>query len=414
MKFQVSTLLAALSKVSPIVNKNSPTPILGDVLIKVKDGLAILTGTSLRTEVSVACPVDDAVDGEALCVSVARLLLVLRTIDGEAVTIKPLAPAKRDAGSHVYQLSCGKAKFRLVGRPPEDFALMEKNANTIAVSVNEGEFRKAVTEVAYAMASHDVRAYLNGILIEATATEVRVVASDGHRIAKAVVPVNAPLSTNDDLPAGTFSRIVDQEVVRGLLLRALDPKGGEMRIRVSPTLIEFESASLRFTSLLLEGRYPAYERVIPAQTEININVNRVDLLTMVTRADILMGGGKDAVRVQLQFKDGALEVSAQNETGENYVEEMDIDYVGPDARTTYNVNYLIDALSNRSEETLSFGIDSAHPGQVSRALLTSDASAGFAAVVMAMRDAPAPAPVQAPAPDAAVSAAQDEEEAVAA
>lgn len=386
MKFNVSELLAALSKIAPIVNKNSPIPILGDVKISIGKDLATLTGTNLTTEVSAVCPVEKAEPGDAACVSISKLMMALRTVQGGEITIKKASASGRGAQGHVYQLTSGNTKFLLTGRPPEDFAGIAPIAPTVAVSVNEGEFRQTIADVAYAMAQHDVRSYLNGVLIEASDTAVTVVASNGHRISKSVVGLKATLSTNDTLPMGSFGVILSQEVVRGLLLRALDPNGGEMRIRVSPTLVEFETASLRFTSVLLEGRYPAYQRVIPTTTGITLQVHRDSLLTMATRADILLSDAKDGVRVQLKLQRNTLIMSAKTPQGESYVESLDIEYDGPNFAATYNVNYLIDALRNRDDDVLTLGLDATDAHRDTRALFKSASKDGFAAVIMSMRD----------------------------
>ncbi|NCX94044.1 MAG: DNA polymerase III subunit beta, partial [Gammaproteobacteria bacterium] len=223
----------------------------------------------------------------------------------------------------------------------------------------------------FAMAQQDVRYFLNGMLFEVSAEMFRVVATDGHRLAMSTLERHFNF-------ASVRQVIVPRKAILELL-RLLGDSSDSVNIRFGTNHIRFEMKDYTFTSKLLEGRYPDYNRVIPAQGKNLMQANRDLFRNALARAAILSNEQYRGVR--LQFKSGSLHLMANNPEHEEAQDEIDVHYQGRDLEIGFNVSYLLDVLGVNGGEEIRMSLEDAH----SSALIRAAHDDGCLYVVMPMK-----------------------------
>jgi DNA polymerase-3 subunit beta len=224
--------------------------------------------------------------------------------------------------------------------------------------------------VQYAMAQQDIRYYLNGLLLVAKGNELRMVATDGHRLAYAA-------ETLPDTPAPIEVILPRKTVLE--LSRQLADNDEPLEITLTPTQARFSFGSIELVSKLIDGKFPDYERVIPQHHSKLIKLSRDTLLHSLLRAAILTNEKFRGVRLVLS--PGSLKIISSNAEQEEAQEEIEIDYNGDGLDVGFNVTYLLDVLNNVSNETIELHLADAN----SSALFVLPGNDTFKYVVMPMR-----------------------------
>jgi DNA polymerase-3 subunit beta len=224
--------------------------------------------------------------------------------------------------------------------------------------------------VQYAMAQQDIRYYLNGLLLVAKGKELRMVATDGHRLAYAAEQLaDAPTPIEVILPRKTVLELSRQ------LADSEDP----LEITLTPTQARFSFGGIELVSKLIDGKFPDYERVIPQHHSKLIKLSRNTLLHSLLRAAILTNEKFRGVRLVLG--EGSLKIISSNAEQEEAQEEIEIEYGGEALDVGFNVTYLLDVLNNVSNETIELHLADAN----SSALFVLPGNETFKYVVMPMR-----------------------------
>ena len=221
---------------------------------------------------------------------------------------------------------------------------------------------------------HDIRYYLNGILFVAEGRSLTLVATDGHRLALAQAMLDHDIPKQEViLPRKTVLEL--QRLLRD------DKEGDEGRIemRFAGNQAKFTFGGMEFVTKLVEGKFPDYNRVIPKHHKNVVTLGRAPLLASLQRAAILTSEKFKGVRVNLE--PGALRIASSNAEQEEAKEELEIDYAGEPLEIGFNVTYLIDVLSNMSQDMVTVELQDTN----SSALITMPEHAGFKYVVMPMR-----------------------------
>jgi DNA polymerase-3 subunit beta len=222
------------------------------------------------------------------------------------------------------------------------------------------------------MAVQDVRYYLNGLLLLADGSELRAVATDGHRLAYASMTIGENIS----LPKQEL--ILPRKTVLELN-RLLADNEDPVQIEMTSNQIRFQFGSITLVSKLIDGKFPDYERVVPSSLKNFVSLNRSELLKSLIRAAILTNEKFRGVRLILT--PGSLKIVAANAEHEEAQEEIEIDYSGDAIDVGFNVGYLLDILNNSPSELVEWGFNDAN----SSALLTLPGNENFKYVVMPMR-----------------------------
>jgi len=268
-------------------------------------------------------------------------------------------------------VKAGKSRFTLQTLPAEDFPRLARPGGEAArFSLPQKALRRMLGLVQYAMAQQDIRYYLNGLLFLVEDKELRLVATDGHRLAYAAMTLPASLPR--------VEVIVPRKTVLELS-KLLADSDDEVRIELSGTQAAFSFGSIELVSKLVDGKFPDYTRVIPTQHKNRVRLDRELLRQSLQRAAILSNEKFRGVRWVLT--DGSLKIVSSNAEQEEAQEELEVQYGGDALDIGFNVNYLLDVLNNvpGSEVECHFG-DAA-----SSALLQFPAEPEFKYVVMPMR-----------------------------
>jgi DNA polymerase-3 subunit beta len=366
VKTKRELLLVPLQSVSGIVEKRHTLPILSNVLLEKKGNKLTFLATDIEIQITTSAEVAGEDSEGAMTVGARKLQDILRSLPDES-EISLGIEEKR------LQIKAGKSRFNLQTLPAEDFprmAIAETEPQKIEVS--QKQFRYLLAQTQFAMALQDVRYYLNGLLLLVDGGELRAVATDGHRLAYACMT----LGENVSLPKQEL--ILPRKTVLELN-RLLADSEDPVHIEMTSNQIRFQFGNIVLVSKLIDGKFPDYERVIPASLKNFVTLNRVTLLQSLNRAAILTNEKFRGVRLILTS--GSLKIVAANAEHEEAQEEIEIDYSGDTIDVGFNVGYLLDVLNNASSETIDWGFNDAN----SSALLTLPGNEGFKYVVMPMR-----------------------------
>jgi DNA polymerase-3 subunit beta len=358
------TLLAPLQSVSGIVERRHTLPILSNVLLEKKGDRLTLLATDIEIQITTTTEIAGGEDNGALTVGARKLQEILRSLpDGSEVSL--ILEDKR------LQVRSGKSRFSLQTLPADDFPRMTlAEGDTRQFSISQRAFRQLLGKTQFGMAAQDVRYYLNGLLLLVEGTELRAVATDGHRLAFASVAIEAELPRQEMiLPRKTVLE----------LNRLLVDSDDLLHVTLAPNQVRFSFGSVVLVSKLIDGKFPDYERVVPASLRNHMTVGRQLLTQALNRAAILTNEKFRGVRVVLG--DDMLKLIAANAEQEEAQEEIEVAYQGDPIDVGFNVGYLLDVLNNVQNEEIQWSFNDAN----SSALITLPGNERFKYVVMPMR-----------------------------
>jgi DNA polymerase III subunit beta len=364
VKAKRDEILGPLSAVSGIIERRHTLPILSNVLIDRSASSVSFLATDIEIQITARSSLAASGEAKAVTVGARKLVDILRALpDGAEVTLQQ--QDKR------LLLKAGKSRFTLQTMPAEDFPRLAKPAGEVArFALPQKALRRLLGLVQYAMAQQDIRYYLNGLLMVVEDKQLKLVATDGHRLAFASLALAA------DLPRQEV--IVPRKTVLELS-KLLADSDDEVKIEISPTQAAFSFGTIELVSKLVDGKFPDYTRVIPTTHKNRLNIEREALRQALLRAAILSNEKFRGVRWVLG--DGSLKIVSSNAEQEEAHEEIEVKYSGDSLDIGFNVNYLLDVLNNVSgtEIECAFGDSS------SSALISYSSEKDFKYVVMPMR-----------------------------
>ena len=364
LKAAQEKFLAALQVVAGIVERRHTLPILANVLIRKTGGSIEFTTSDLEIQVRTVAELGGDAANFATTVGARKLIDILRSMPVDQTVTLSATQSK-------LTLAGGKSRFTLQTMPADDFPLVQESADFGPVfSVPQKALRGLVAQVHFAMAVHDIRYYLNGILFVAEGKSLTLVATDGHRLALAQATLEADIPKQEViLPRKTVLE----------LQRLLKDDETPIEMRFAPNQAKFTFGGMEFVTKLVEGKFPDYNRVIPKNHKNKVTLGRGPLLQSLQRAAILTSEKFKGVRVNIE--PGLLRIASSNAEQEEAMEELEIDYGGDAIEIGFNVTYLIDALTNMGQEMVTVELQDTN----SSALITVPDQVGFKYVVMPMR-----------------------------
>jgi DNA polymerase III subunit beta len=364
VKAKRDEILDPLSAVSGIIERRHTLPILSNVLIdRSADALSFLA-TDIEIQIQARSAASLPGEAHAVTVGARKLVDILRALpEGAEVTLQQ--QDKR------LLVKAGKSRFTLQTLPAEDFPRLAKPAGEAArFTLSQKALRRVLGLVQYAMAQQDIRYYLNGLLVVVEDKQLKLVATDGHRLAYASLPLAA------DLPRQEV--IVPRKTVLELG-KLLADNDDEVKIELAATQAAFSFGAVELVSKLVDGKFPDYTRVIPTTHKNKLQIEREPLRQALMRAAILSNEKFRGVRWVLG--DGSLKIVSSNAEQEEAHEELEVKYSGDALDIGFNVNYLLDVLNNVSGSA----VDCAFGDSSSSALLSYATEKDFKYVVMPMR-----------------------------
>jgi len=364
VKAKRDELLGPLSAVSGIIERRHTLPILSNVLIEHGVGALTFLATDIEIQITSRTALESSGDARSVTVGARKLVDILRALP-ESAEVTLQQQDKR------LQVKAGKSRFVLQTLPAEDFPRLAKPVGEVArFSLQQKELRRLLGLVQYSMAQQDIRYYLNGLLMVVEDKALKLVATDGHRLAFASMALESKLPRQEV--------IVPRKTVLELA-KLLSDSDAQVRIELSSAQASFAFGAVDLVSKLIDGKFPDYTRVIPVGHKNQLLIGRDILRQALMRAAILSNEKFRGVRWVLT--DGSLKIVSSNTEQEEAEETLEVAYKGDALDIGFNVNYLLDVLNNvvGSEVECRFG-DAA-----SSALISFASEADFKYVVMPMR-----------------------------
>jgi DNA polymerase-3 subunit beta len=366
MKFSATReqILGPLQAVIGVVERKQTMPVLANVLLAAKGNRLSVTGTDLEVELVAAGEVNVAQPGE-ITVPGRKLLEIAKSLPAESTVTVTVDGDK-------VKISAGRSRFTLSSLAATEFPVVESINPTLTLTLPQAELGRLIAKTHFSMAQQDVRYYLNGTLLETDGKTLRTVATDGHRLAIAETQLSAEAKG-----AQTQQVIVPRKGV--LELQRILGGSGEVEIAIGSNHIRLQIGDIRFTSKLIDGKFPEYGRVIPANPGKIIVVDRESMRAALQRTAILSNEKYRGVRVSLAKN--SVKLQAHNPEQEEAQDEVEIDYPGEELEIGFNVTYLLDALSAVDTETVEIGLTDAN----SSCLIRAPGTTASRYVVMPMR-----------------------------
>jgi DNA polymerase-3 subunit beta len=320
-------ILGPLQNVIGAVERRQTLPILGNILLRATDGVLTITATDL--EIEMVAQVNSEEMGSFQTTLPARKLLdICKALPDDS-------QIQFSIEEHKVTLTSGRSRFTLASLPANEFPGLDDIDPQQTFSVPQGKLKQLFDNTAFAMAQQDVRYYLNGILMELSNDNIKLVATDGHRLALSEYQTDISVSSDKQI-------IIPRKGVLELS-RLLENSDSAAQITLSQNHIRIKTDSLTFTSKLIDGKFPEYKRVIPVDGNRIIEVNREALKQTLNRIAILSNEKYRGIRLILGTNN--LSIQANNPDQEEAEEELTVDYDDADMEIGFNVTYLIDVLN---------------------------------------------------------------------
>ncbi|MGB8694184.1 MAG: DNA polymerase III subunit beta [Steroidobacteraceae bacterium] len=320
------SLLGPLQSVIGVVERRQTMPVLANVLLVARGDKLNVTGTDLEVELVAAGSVNVQQPGD-VTVPGRKLLEIMRTLPEKAM-VSLVREAER------VVVKAGRSRFTLSTLPASEFPVIEEINSKQVIRVGREQFRRLIEKTHFAMAQQDVRYYLNGTLLETSGTTLRAVATDGHRLSMAETQLAEAASTTQQVIVPRKGILELQRILSG---------EGELELSIGSNHVRAQIGDIRFTSKLIDGKFPEYSRVIPAKPPHTMSAARDTLRQALQRTSILSNEKYRGVR--LTFGENTLTIQAHNPEQEEAEDQIEVSYSGAAMEIGFNVTYLLEALA---------------------------------------------------------------------
>lgn len=333
IKIEKSALLEGLQIVQNVVSLRSTLPILSNVLCTCSKSDMTLTTTDL--DVSVQCSVKaDISKAGGTTLPARRLSSIVRELPDGQIEIDV---DEKDVAS----VTCGSSFFKIIGISEDEFPPVSKAEGAYTYHLDQGAFKEMLRKTSYAASSDETRYVLNGVLLSFKGNKMTVVATDGRRLALVEQEIEFPKEAEADL-------IVPTKAVNELLHTLGDD--GELKIHAKENQVVFEFKDIVLSSKLIEGTYPNYKQVIPAECEERVTIERETLLTSLKRVSLLTTDKSNATKLTFA-KNKLVVLTTTPDVGEAR-ETIPIKYSGKQISVAFNPEFMMDPLKNLSNDEI--------------------------------------------------------------
>lgn len=316
-------LQEALVAVSAAVPAKTTLPVLGNLLLETTDRGLRISGTDLDISVSMEVAADVEAPG-GITVPARKLSEIVREL--------PPSPVKLAAmGEQRIVVECGKSKFKLLGLPKDDFPAFPTVDFKSAWRLRSGELQQLISHTAFAVSTEESRPILNGVLWEVREDTLRMVATNGHRLAKMELAYEGGSKAEFIIPPKALEQV-----------RKLFPTDEEVEVGRGENHIAFRSPFVSVYTRLIEGPYPPYESVIPRDNDRVAIIEKAELISALKRMSVV--ASDQTHRVKLSFNTALLKFSVQTpDLGEGQ-DEIPVKYTGDPMDIGFNGLYLLEVL----------------------------------------------------------------------
>ena len=367
MKFSIprESILKPLQTISGVVERRQTLPVLSNVLLSVSPDSLSMTATDLEIEMVATVDLDNATAG-AITLPARKMVDICKALPEGADISVSFEEEKARA-----TIKSGRSRFNLSTLPVSEFPNIEEVRGVFQFEIGQKDLKRLIDKTAFAMAQQDVRYYLNGLMLEIDNNQIAAVATDGHRLA--LCSYQGEIS-----PAEKLQVILPRKGVMELS-RLLADSEELAQITIGNNHIRIVLKDFAFTSKLIDGKFPDYQRVIPRNTDKNVVADRDTLRQALVRTSILSNEKYRGIRLRLQ--DNLLQAQANNPEMEEAEEELEVQYKGNSLEIGFNVSYLLDALNAIDTDSVAIALGDANSSCVISPNDTSDCTY----VIMPMR-----------------------------
>jgi len=365
MKFitEKSQIVDSLQNAAAVAERRQTIPILANLRLRTIEGRLEVTATDLEIQIKSYSDLVDVQEEGETTVSARKMSELCRSLpEGENV-IFSLSNGKLSVSSSNFH-----ADFATISS--DDFPEIEINEELSPLVVKSALLKRILSKTSFSMASQDVRYYLNGMLLEIQGDKLNGVATDGHRLAfSSAKSENSELDVRNILPRKAVLE----------LAKLLSPGENEVNLLIGPSYVEVKTDNLSFSSKLIDGKYPDYDKVFPTGNPLPLEIDKETLQAALSRASVLSNEKYRGVRFQLSAN--KLKLTANNPEQESAEEELNVDYSGTDLEVGFNIGYLLDVLNSIEGNSVNFEFY----GEDSSCIIKEKGSEDDVYVIMPMR-----------------------------
>ena len=365
MKFitEKSQIVDSLQNAAAVAERRQTIPILANLRLRTTDGRLEVTATDLEIQIKSYSDLVEVQEEGETTVSARKMSELCRSLpEGENV-IFSLSNGKLTVSSSNFH-----ADFATISS--DDFPEIEINEELSPLVVKSALLKRILSKTSFSMASQDVRYYLNGMLLEIQGDKLNGVATDGHRLAfSSAKSGKSELEVRNILPRKAVLE----------LAKLLSPGETEVNLLIGPSYVEVKTENLSFSSKLIDGKYPDYDKVFPTGNPLPLEIDKEILQAALSRASVLSNEKYRGVRFQLSTN--KLKLTANNPEQESAEEELNVDYSGTDLEVGFNIGYLLDVLNSIEGNSVNFEFY----GEDSSCIIKEKGSEDDVYVIMPMR-----------------------------
>jgi len=367
MKFVIprEALLRPLNLAAGVVERRQTLPILSNVLLVLNGQRLSITGTDLEVELVGHVDLDQVPESQGEVTVPARKLVDICKSLPDSSQLEFALDDQR------LVIRSGRSRFTLSTLPASDFPSVEDSPGSLELQLKQSDLKRLIERTSFAMAQQDVRYYLNGMLWEVRSGHLRAVATDGHRLA--MCTLQSEIQASDPLQVILPRKGVIE------LSKLLDGGDATVSVVIGSNHFRANTGAFQFTSKLVDGKFPDYERVLPRASTKIIFGERETLRQAFSRTSILSNEKYRGIRMNLSS--GILRIVANNPEQEEAEEEVVVDYQGDSLEIGFNVSYLLDVLGVLSDRSVKMSLADAN----SSVLLEETEGGDSLYVVMPMR-----------------------------
>jgi DNA polymerase-3 subunit beta len=367
MKFitKKSEIVDSLQMGASIAERRQTIPILANLKIVAMDGKIEITATDLEIQLKTVSEVKEVIEEGETTVSARKMSELCRSLpDKEALEFN-LNNGKLTVSSKNFH-----ADFATMSTL--DFPELDTKEETEALSIESKTLKRLLNKTAFCMASQDVRYYLNGLLVEYKEGNINAVATDGHRLALATSQLKEKIEEEG------IRQIIPRKAVLELA-KILREDNSNISLSFGNSSLRIKDINLDFSTKLIDGKFPDYEKVLPAGEPDALGVSKDNLQSALTRASVLSNEKYKGVRFELS--NNSLKLTANNPEKELAEELLEVNYGGSPMEIGFNIGYLLDVLSTIESETVELNFY----GEESSCLIREPGNKLEAYVIMPMR-----------------------------
>ena len=327
MRFTISRekLQEGLTAVAASIPAKTTLPVLANILVEATDKGLRLSGTDLDIAVSTEVAADVEAPG-AITIPAKKLSEIAREL--------PPAPVRiASSGEQRVTLDCGKSHFKILGLPRDEFPSFPAVKFNDSWRIRSGDLQKLISHTAFAVSTEESRPILNGVLWELRPESMRMVATNGHRLAKMEMPIKPSGAPASDL-------IVPPKALEQV--RRLFPADEELEIARGESHLGFRSPFTAVYTRLIEGPYPNYEQVIPKDNNRYAIADKAALTSALKRMSVI--ASDQTHRIRMSFNSGILRFSVQTPDLGEANDELPVRFTGDQLDIGFNANYLLEIL----------------------------------------------------------------------